>query len=175
MSWAALQVDTGAPHAGRPGREDLAPLRVAAPPALDVGVPELGVLAPRLGDHPEDVAAELEEPPVEGDEGPELPAGSPARSCELGHGLVDVRALLGGVDQRVRQPGLVAVDAVDGGLGDAGALRDRADAGAGPAPLEEAGAGRRRRSARGCARPAARAARSGRCEKCVTGNTVQVR
>ena len=47
-------------------------LRLAPPPTLVVGVPELGVLAARLGDHPDDVAAQLEQPPVEGHERAQL-------------------------------------------------------------------------------------------------------
>ena len=138
-----LGIHSGPPGGGRPGGEDPPALAGAALPALVVRRPQLRVLPPTLAEDPDDVAPVLEEAAVEVDEGPQLPGRVAGSFLQLRDGLLDVGALLGGVDQRARQPRLAAVDAVDGGLGDAGPLRDGADAGAGPALLQEAGAGRR--------------------------------
>ena len=60
-----------------------------------------------LGDDPKHVTTELEEPPVEGDEGTQLRDRVPGVVLQLCDRPADVGALLRRVDQRAREPALV--------------------------------------------------------------------
>src|SRR4051812_10083995 len=100
------------------------------------------MLASTLAQDPDHVTTVLVQTPIERDEGAQLLDRVADPVLELLDGAVDVRALLGGVDERARQPRLAAVDAVDRGLGDPGGLRHRADGGSRPSLVEEAGARR---------------------------------
>src|SRR6478752_5214805 len=137
-----LDVDSRTPHAGGPGGEGAAALVVATSTALVVRRSQLGILAPPLRQDAKHVTGTLVEPTIETDEGAQLPDGVAGPLVKLRDRSSDVGALLRSVDQRVRQPGLGAVDAVDGGLGDTCPLRHRPDTGPRPTLLQESGTSR---------------------------------
>ena len=138
-----VEVDVGAEGAVGPGAEDDVLGTATAVAALGVDVGELRHGAPGLPDQDHDVAAALEQPPVEPDERRELGRRMAGSGQDLLPRLHDVGVGLQLLHESDREALLAAERVVDRGLGDVGEASDVAHRGGRPAPLGEQRAGRR--------------------------------